>query len=598
VQAKISVAGGVSDRVAGRLSFSGTTRRGAFANVTSQDDLNGLNNAGVRGQLLYVPSAATAVTVAVDHTRQRARGYAQVVAGVAPTLRAENRQYARIAADLGYTPPSFDAFDRLTDADTPHRSFQDLGGVSLTIERTSGAGRVTSITAWRYWDWDSSNDRDFIGLPVTTISAQPSTQRQWTQEVRYARPLTPALALVVGAFAFGQTVESTGRQEHGAAAARFLLPPEAPAASAELLAGYGRTSAVRSTTASAAVFGQLEWSITDRLRLLPGLRVNHDDKAVDFTSEVYGGLQTMDPEAVALQRSVLAPQAYRAGAADATVTGQLTAAYRVLPGVSGYASSATSYKPVGLNVSGVPTDALGRPALDLAAVRAEHARHYEAGIKTGPRPGVTANVTVYDTDVGDYQASVVNAEVGVLRGYLANAGRVRVRGVEFDGAARLRSQLSVYGSAAYSDGVYVSYRDAPPPLEETGGAHVKDISGSRLPGISRWAVSAGGEYAQPAPFARSQELFAGLDASYRSWFSSSATASRYLRVDGYALLNLRAGIRRADGWILFVWSRNLLDTDYFELLSAAPGGSGLYVGLPGDPRTVGITLRIALRGRR
>ena len=34
-----------------------------------------------------------------------------------------------------------------------------------------GPGRLTSTTAWRYWDWDPSNDRDFIGLPVTTISA-------------------------------------------------------------------------------------------------------------------------------------------------------------------------------------------------------------------------------------------------------------------------------------------------------------------------------------------------------------------------------------------------------------------------------------------
>ena len=43
--------------------------------------------------------------------------------------------------------------------------------------------------------------------------------------------------------------------------------------------------------------------------------------------------------------------------------------------------------------------------------------------------------------------------------------------------------------------------------------------------------------------------------------------------------------------------RNLLDKDYFELLSAAPGGSGLYVGLPGEPRTVGVTLWMAFRSK-
>ena len=92
----------------------------------------------------------------------------------------------------------------------------------------------------------------------------------------------------------------------------------------------------------------------------------------------------------------------------------------------------------------------------------------------------------------------MNAGVGVLRGYLANAEKVRVRGVEFDGSARVSDNLSFYGAAAYTDGKYVSFPDAPPPLEDTGGPQVKDISGSVLPGISKWALSFGGEYVNPA----------------------------------------------------------------------------------------------------
>eukprot|EP01035_Chromulina_nebulosa_P006182 gene6182-8361_t len=98
-------------------------------------------------------------------------GYTQVVAGVAPTLRAENRQYAAIAASLNYTPPSFNAFDRLTDVGSPIQSYQDLGGGSLTADWDTGYGKFTSISAYRVWDWRPSNDRDFIGLPVNTISA-------------------------------------------------------------------------------------------------------------------------------------------------------------------------------------------------------------------------------------------------------------------------------------------------------------------------------------------------------------------------------------------------------------------------------------------
>ena len=68
-------------------------------------------------------------------------------------------------------------------------------------------------------------------------------------------------------------------------------------------------------------------------------------------------------------------------------------------------------------------------------------------------------------------------------------------------------------------------------------------------------------------------------------------------VDGYHVLNARLGFRAADGWTVVVWSRNLLDQDYFELLTAAPGNTGLYVGQPGDGRAAGVTLRVALKGR-
>jgi iron complex outermembrane receptor protein len=234
--------------------------------------------------------------------------------------------------------------------------------------------------------------------------------------------------------------------------------------------------------------------------------------------------------------------------------------------------------------------------LSAATVRPEDVRHIEVGAKTEPFRGATANVTLYDTVIEDFQAQVVNAGVGVLRGYLANAEKVRVRGVELDGSVRVSRRFSLYGSGAFTDGKYETFRDAPPPLELTGGPQAVDISGSELPGISRFAAALGVEVAQPATMLRrGGELFAAVDTSYRSSFSSSATPSRYLRVDAYALLNARVGLRWNDGWTLSLWSRNLLDENYLELLTSAPGNTGLYVGQPGEGRTIGVTLRLARR---
>lgn len=599
-QAKAAVSGPFSRSIAARASFSGTGRSGFIRNVSTGRDTNNLNNLGIRGQVLATASPKVALNVSVDSTRQRTEGYAQVVAGVVPTLRPANRQWAQIAADLGYTLPSNSAFDRLTDTDAAWQSSQDLGGASATVDWTLGRGRLTSTTAWRYWNWNPSNDRDFIGLPITTVSAAPSQQRQWTQEIRYAGAISPSLNFVTGVFAFRQTLDSNPsfKQEHGSAAARVLLAPGIDASTPGLLDGYGFNQFLRFRNMSAAVFGQFEWRVTDRLRILPGLRVNYDQKDVDFDQQVYGGMQTTNPALIALKHSILAPQAYTADVDDTNISGQLTLAYRAGDSINTYATYATGFKSVGLNLNGVPTDAAGEPILAAATVKPEDVRQAEFGVKTEPLAGVTANVAIFDTEIRDYQTQVVNESVGVLRGYLANAGRVRVRGAEFDGNAKLGRTLSLYGALAYTDGIYVSFPDAQPPLEDTGGAPVKDISGSVLPGISKWALTFGGEVTRSAAvFGHYGQLFGAVDTSYRSEFSSSPSASRYLIVDGYGLVNTRAGFRWNDGWQLFIWSRNMLNKNYFEFLTAAPGNSGLYVGLPGDPRTVGVTLRLNLQSK-
>ena len=600
VQAKASVTGPLGGKWAGRVSFSGTQRDGTIYNVDSQQYTNALNNVGLRGQLLYAPSADLAVTFAFDDTRQRANGYTQVIAGVAPTKRPANRQWAAIASDLHYTAPSYNAFDRLTDIDSPLHSNQDLGGASLNVDWKLGRGRLTSTTSWRYWDWDPSNDRDFIGLPVTTISAGTSKQRQWAQEVRYAEDISRKLNFVAGAFVFSQRIESDPviKQEQGSAAYRFLLAPSAAASTPGLLDGYGFNQYLDYNNLSAALFGQLQWSVTDRLRLLPGLRLNYDQKDVNFDQQVYGGLQTTNPALVALKLSVLAPQSYTADVDDTNTSGQITAAFKVSEKANLYGTFATGFKSVGLNLNGLPTDALGRPILSTATVKPEDVHNFEVGLKTTPHQNVTANVAVFDTEIKDYQAQVTNGDIGVVRGYLANAEKVRVRGAEFDTNARVNRNFYVYGALAYTDAKYVSFPDAPPPIEDTGGPQFVDASGTVLPGISKWAVSIGGEWAgRGSFFSRSGEYFAALDTSYRSSFSSSATYSNYLIIPSYSLVNARVGFRVADGWTLSVWSRNLLNKDYLELMSVQPGNSGLYEAQPGEPRTAGVTLRVALRSR-
>jgi iron complex outermembrane receptor protein len=138
LQAKASVTGALGKKVAGRLSFSGTQRDGIIDNIRTGKPTNTLNNQGIRGQLLFTPTENTNITLAGDITTQHNDGYAQVVAGVAPTNRVPQRQFNAIIADLNYQLPSLNAFDRKIDHDTPWRSNQDLGGASLNVDTKIG----------------------------------------------------------------------------------------------------------------------------------------------------------------------------------------------------------------------------------------------------------------------------------------------------------------------------------------------------------------------------------------------------------------------------------------------------------------------------
>ena len=457
-QAKATTTGPLTDTLAYRLSFSGTQRDGVLWNVTDQDDLNDLNNIGGRLQLLWTPSDTLDVKLSADNTVQRPEGYAQVFAGVVPTLRPLNRQYAAQAAFYNYAPPSLNPFDRVTDLDTPHRSNSDLGGAALNIDWEVGSGTLSAISAWRYWIWDPSNDRDFLGLPIRTLSQNPSKSYQWSQELRYAGDFGENLSYVVGAFWFNQVTKTLGREEQGSAAWRWLTNPNAANQALGLagaLTGYGQRAQIRSDHTSAALFGQVEWQVTDQLRIIPGLRANFDEKDGYYRTQTYGGVQYAPGSAgFALQRSILTPLAYESKGEDDNVSGQLTVAYDIAGNINAYATYSTAFKTFGLNNNGIPLDANNQPVIELASIKPEDTQHIEIGLKTEPLPGVVANITAFHTKINDYQVSVSSNQSGTLRGYLANAEEVLVQGLEFDGSWRVNDNFSLYSNLAYTDGKY------------------------------------------------------------------------------------------------------------------------------------------------
>lgn len=557
-----------------------------------------MNNLGLRGQILYRANDKVNISLAADKSIQKPDGYGWGVAGVVETKRAEYRQFNNIIKDLGYTQPYQEVFERKVDLNTQSKADNELGGVSLNAEIKLGSGQLTSTTAWRYWKWVPLNDRDYIGLPVFTISAGNSKHDQYSQEFRYTGKIRENVELVAGLFGLYQDLRTdpVHTEEAGSSLWRFAQNTTSDLWKTEgLFDNFGIKTKYGIKTTSLAAYTQVDWAITNQIHVLPGLRYNYDKKQANYNRQTYGGLATNDPDLLALKNSVYTNQSFDTEAEAGNFSGQLSLQYKLNSNFNAFATYSLSYKPVGINVGGLPT-AKGEVLLELARVKPESVNHKEIGFKTSPSRNSILNLTLFQTDIKDYQTLVQTPEPGVNRGYLANAEQVRVKGIEFDGSVRVRRFLRLNAAAAYTDGKYIKFTNAPVPLEEVGGPEAfKDISGGRLPGISKWSSSIAAEFTQNGKLLGLEGQFIlGADLFYRSEFSSSPSPSKYLNIDGYSVLNGRIGFKADNGISILVWTRNLTNKNYYEQLLAAPGSYGQYAGVIADPRTYGVTLRYNL----
>jgi iron complex outermembrane receptor protein len=644
-QAKAALSGPlVGNSVAGRLAISATNRHGTLFNTASRNRVNELDNIGIRGQILWKAGDSLDVTLSGDYNKQNPECCGSVYVRAGTTQRAASRQYWQLAAlqdtnpnlagVQAYAPPSLNAFDRLTDYDAELDARNELGGAAVRAVWDLGAGSFTSVTSWRYWDWGPKNDRDFTGVAVTTKSNNPSHQDQYTQEFRY-NFTGEKIDYVVGLFGYKQTVHTDGVQQQGPGASLWLINRNnanniALSNDPSTLNGLTSNNNIDFENTSAALFGQLSWHVTDAFRVEPGVRLNYDDKKGSYISVVTNGDGEVLPTQFAgnpfyttttlagrrhvAQRDAITPQAYEADFSDWNVSGDLKLSYELTPDVLAYTSYARSFKTGGITLNGVPTDAsTGEPILAVATVRPEKVSNYEVGLKTQfLQRRATLNLAVFRTDVKDFQATVNNGQTSTIRGYLANAEKVKIQGAETDFSYRPNQNWNFYVNGAYTDAIYEKFTGAPCPPELSGGTQVGagqtpgapatpgalsplscDISGQWLPAVSKWSGAWGFQYQLAANvLGRDGEAYFGYDGSARSKWSSNPSRSAYTDVGGYGLANFRFGFRSRGSWDVYAWVKNAFDKDYFEQLNAATGGNtGLVVGQPADPRTWGLTVR-------
>ena len=601
VQAKAAVSGPIAGGLlAFRLSGSVTRQDGYIRNVRRDEWQNDIHNDAIRGQLLFQPSPDFALRVIGDWASFKNNCCAQLFVRVAPTLKPVAQRYAALAANApggAYAPASLNPYDRVTDNDAPLGVDTDEGGVSAIAEWKIGGATLTSISAWRFWNWDAANDRDYSGLHIQTTQHIPSRQDQYSQEFRIGSNVPGPIDYVAGLYYFHQTITGRPISIYGPLATYWLLPAS-PTRTSALLDGYQTDGRTDFRSVSFGIFGEVTWRPVERFAITGGLRYTYEEKDGVYDVRTFGGVA---PTAAlqADQQSILRAQSYSAHNGDGSASGRVNAAYDLGEGVMAYASYAKGQKSGGINMSGLPVNSANQAVLITAVVRPETNITWEAGFKTRLLDdALIFNINGYHIDVKDFQANIVdNSATVALRSYLANIPKVTVKGIEFDAAARVGSRLTLRASGAYSDGRYASYPKGPCPIERTGsGTQSCDLTGNALPGLPKWVGSAGGEYHLPLTIASGEgEMVLRADAVTRTRVRGEAAGSAYTVIKGYTLVNGSIGYR-TPRWEVAVFARNLFDKDYMQNLTVQAGNSGLIVGTPNEPRTIGVTVR-ALLGR-
>ena len=591
------VSGPLTEQLAARLFVSKTDRDGFTRNRFDGRYGQDFHDLNLRGQLLYKPSDRLTLRIIGDWGRQDSFTAGSILLGAIRNYDNgalfPNNYYDR-SARLGYTPVAANPALRTTDTDADPRYRMNQHGVNVTTDWDIGPATLTSVTAYRAWNWYPHNDGDGTSIDAGADFHQSNEQRQVSQELRIASNGARRVDYVAGLYYLYQSIEAEAVNRYGSRAADWFLPPTTNAAvGAAALSDYNVVSHSRPVTDSYAAFAQTIWHITGAVDLTTGLRYTYETKSGYFDQDATGtslaGLTAAQQVAAqAIRARYGVRNFYTARTEAGRLSGQATLSWRVAAPVLAYATYARGNKFGGLNLANITTT--GQFAAN-PVIRPETIDSYEVGAKTSWADGrIIANVAAFWTDVKDYQTTIVDVERNGVS-FFTNAAKVRTRGIEADLRAAPTRWLTVYGSGTYDDARYISYANAPCPIEITGRT-LCDLSGQRLPGVSRWAASAGGEVRAPlgVNFGHEAEVYAGSDYSYRSATNSTASLSRYSDIPAYALVNLRFGIRADDGrYDIQFWGRNVANSAYY--LSLAANNTGAVTATLGEPRTYGLTLR-------
>lgn len=526
-------------------------------------------------------------------------------------------------------------------------------GISVEMNKSyDNALTLTSVTAYRAFDTYDSIDADFTDTSIAERTNE-AEQTSFSQELRLAGEFGDGNNWVVGGYYFGQDIKSntvtiggTDLQTYadlgniaqglpslsditnGVTAISIgtggLIPVGAPG----FPPGAFANDAVLQEHSGYALFGQVDWSLSDALSVSLGARFTDESKDIDaiytqtnpgttppdltaigtsiflFQQWAGGGMVGAPPDltpllAVAEPNAgwaawTLAPFSPRSNVRetieDDQVTGTAKLSWFVNEDVMVYASYSTGFKSGGTN-----TDRIWDFLPQL--FDAEKSKSAEIGIKGDLGNRFRLAVSLYQTDFEDFQA---NSFTGT--GFnLQNAGDLEVKGVEIEWTWQPMDNTAVSGYFAHNEGEFKTFElgtcwDASPfhTLTPDPGLNLAtgtcNRSDEAIPYNPEDRFNVG--VTQTFPMGNN-DMFLRAEYAWASEQLTDGDNDPLTKQDDFGILNVRLGYN-IDSWnsSVTLWGRNVTDERYY-------GGSydpplldtGRTNSYPSEPATYGITFR-------
>ncbi len=588
----------IEDELAVR--FTGfTMQRDGFVDIVGgeSDAINDRDRWGGRFQALYTPNDDVTVHFIGDRSEVDESCCAigswknnfvaqDLPAGSPPKFGSDTR----VVAMGGTVVDQDDFYDYKTSVSFKPKSENTDGGVSLQVDWQTDRFLVTSISAYRNHNSNDYADVDFIDIDAL-VRRNDANQDQFTQELRISDK-GERLGYVAGLYYYEQNLDSTTDTIVGKDAAGLVGLGDAPGD--PFPAGTGSRNVTEQDHTSYAVFGQVDYNVTDAFIVTAGLRWTREEKDMTNTFTQDASQTPPLPFDPGWGFWIFPPLAPRSDVDEDIDDDQITGTFKLSWFMNDltmfYASYGTGYKSGGVNTDRIPS------TIDVV-FDAEESKSFEVGMKADfPDQALRVNVALHRTDTDDLQTISFSGNDFVLQ----NAGTAEAYGGELDVFWLPTETTTLTLGYAYNHAEYQNFKNGscwvgtpwqtgtPDPQENGDGSC--DRSGGDVSSNPENVVV----------FTANQDINLSSDILAFVYGEAIYTDERMTDVnndpekyDGdFTVVNLRAGVVFEEYEArVTLWGRNVFDEDSTNTIADASGQDGRFLGYYKEPTTWGVTLR-------